>query len=254
VPGDANLRWLNGVVEWLEDTVGWELSQDCSTVTTAHGDQEGHLDPLAAVPFVIRTSVTCPYLDIPTMSDRVRARLESITSRAIARELWTGENTIADPYTLPAAYTTWLNPPAAAEFTNPYLTQAGATVVGGTGLDALSALGAVEAAVGELITSGPVYLHAPVSIINDAAWALERRGDLLTTMTGAIVVADYGYPIEATPQIHGTGQVQVWTGDIQVDNNPSEVLTKEDNQARVWAQRPAMYLFDPRSLVTCTVV
>lgn len=253
VPGDESIRWLNGVVQWPEGTVGWELSQACSGTTVTHGDQTGHLGPLAGVPFVIRTAVTCPYLDIEEMSARARIRLESVTSRAIAREMWTGEDTIADPYTLPAAYD-WLNPPAAAEFTNAYLTQAGSTVVGGTGLDALSALGAVEAEVGQLITNGPVFLHAPVAVINDAAWALERRGDLLVTLTGAIVVADYGYPIEATPKIYGTGPVQVWTGPIEVEDDPSQVLTKEDNQAEVWAQRDALYLFDPRTLVACTVV
>lgn len=247
-------RWLNGVVLWPEAEAGWELSQDCTTASVAVGDQEGSLDPLAGVPFVIRTSVVCPKMDLDSMSARARARLEAITGKAIARELWTGEMTTAAPYELPTAYTTWLNPsPAAGTYTNPFLKEAGATAVGGTGLDALGALGAVEAEVGARITSGPVVLHVPYEVVNDAAYALERRGDLLYTMTGALVVADHGYPIDATPVIYGTGQVWTWVGAMEVESLPHEVVSKEDNTVRVWAGRPAMALFDPRTLVTCTV-
>jgi hypothetical protein len=232
---------------------GWELSQNCSTETVTVGDQDGELDPLAGVPFLIRTSVVCPKMDLDSMAARARARLDSITGKAVARELWTGEMTTAAPYQLPAAYTTWLNPAGTTDYTNPFLKQAGATDVGGTGLDALGALGAVEAEVGQRITSGPVVLHVPYSVINDAAWALERRGDLLYTMTGALVVADHGYPVDATPVVYGTGQVWTWVGGIEVESTPHEVVSKEDNTVRVWAGRPAMALFDPRTLVTCTV-
>jgi hypothetical protein len=252
VPG-PDTRWLNGVVQWPESAVGWELSQDCSTETVSYGDPDGGISPLAGVPFVIRTSVICPRTTIEDMSARARTRLDSITSRAIAREVWTGDETSADPYDLPGVYD-WLNPsPSAGVYTNPYLTQAGADTVGGAGLDVLGAMGAVEAEVGQRVTNGPVFLHCPVAVVNDAAWALERRGDLLVTMTGAVVVTDYGYPLEATPVIYGTGTVQTWTGPIAVDDEPGEVVSKEDNTVRVWAERPALYLFDPRTLVSCQV-
>lgn len=248
-------RWLNGVVSWPESAVGWELSQDCSTETVEYGEQDGGVQPLAGVPFLIRTSVVCPRTTIPDMAERARARLDSITSRAIARELWTGAETQADPYQLPNISSDWLNPsPSTGEYTNPYLLQGSAVDVGGgVGLDVLSALGAVEAAVGQRITSGPVFLHVPVAVINDAAWALERRGDLLVTLTGGVVVTDYGYPLEAEPVIYGTGTVQTWVGPIHVDDEPSEVVSRVDNTVRVWADRPALYLFDPRTLVSCQV-
>lgn len=252
VPGDESTNWLHGVIEWPESVLGWELSQDCSTETVTVGNQAGGLRPLSGIPYLVRTQVFCPRPHIAAMSERVRRRLEVITPRAIARELMLGELTQADPYGLSASYD-WLNTsPGAGTFVNPYLVDAAGEELGPLA-DPLAALGAAEAAVGTRIVSGPVYLHAPVALINEVAWALDQRGDVLMTRTGAIVVADYGYPPAAPPVIYGTGPVQVWTGPIEVDAVPGEVLDRDTNEIVVYAARPALALFDIQTLVSIEV-
>lgn len=255
-PGPPDRRWTSGVIMWPEDTVGWQLSVDCETNTVEHGDQTGAQAPVAGTPYVIRTFVTCPRSDITTMAARARARLEAITSQAMALELWGGAMTQDSPNQLSGNYQ-WLNPnPGTDQWLNPYLTETstGDDISPLGGMDLLSAIGAVEAEVGNRLAGGRVMLHIPTALILQASLALERRGDLLYTLTGAVVVDDYGYPYDPeAPVIYGTGDVYAWLGPITVDDNPSEVVSISDNTAVVDAQRAAMTLFDPRTLVSCQV-
>jgi hypothetical protein len=149
----------------------------------------------------------------------------------------------------------WLNTsPSAGEYVNPYLTDTAGTVLDPIA-DPLAALGAAEAAVAALAVTGPIFLHAPIAVVNRAAAGLEQRGDILLTRTGAIVVADYGYPYDPDedPVIYGTGPVQYWRGPIETDAVPGEVLDRDTNQIIVFADRPALALFDPQTLVSIAV-
>lgn len=252
--GNTQARWENGVVDWPRLLPGWQLSLDCSTETVDVGIQGEALRPIAAVPFVIRTSVVCPRVDVAEMSALALSALELITSRAIAREMWTGEITEADPFTLPGVYD-WINPsPDTDQWTNPYLTQAGAdSVTGVGGTDVLSAIAAVEAEVARRIVGGPIYIHMPAELVTSVAQNLETRGELILTKLGSIIVADPGYPFTSPTTIYGTGPVRTWVGSKTVDDIAAEVVSHDDNTVRVWASRPAMYLFDPRSLVTAEI-
>lgn len=261
-PDDGATDWRKGVVQWPESAAGWRLLQDCSDAEQDYGVDTSGL-AVGAHPFLIQTAVDCPRAPIPEMADRARRRIEAISSQAVARELWTGAGTLGDPWQLPAGLTWEMsNPaPAAGSFTNPYLQAAdllNADITDPTLLpSAAAALGQVEAAVADRTIGGPTYLHVPLDVLFELAIGLERRGDLLVTPAGSIVVADGGYPGTATDTgplaIYGTGPVQVWLGEPTVYDEPTWVVDPATNVARVWAERPALVLFDPQTLVGAAV-
>lgn len=258
--GDAGTDWLKGVVQWPESLAGWRTLQDCSDVEQDYGVGASG-QAVGAHPFVIQTAVDCPRTGIPEMADRARRRLEALSSQAVARELWTGATSLGDPWQLPTGLTWELsNPsPAAGSYTNPYLRAATLLNDTATALPAMAAIGQVEAAVADRSIGGPIYIHVPLDVLMDVAIGLDRRGDVLLTPAGSIVVADGGYPgtttdtADAPLAIYGTGPVQVWLGDPVVYDEPTWVVDPATNVARVWAERPALALFDPQTLVGAAV-
>ncbi|MDN5919195.1 MAG: hypothetical protein L0I76_29565 [Pseudonocardia sp.] len=254
--GDGATDWTKGVVAWPESLAGWRVIQDCSTTEVDYGLANAG-QPVGARPFLIQTAVDCPRAPIPDMAARAARRIEAITSQAVARELWTGAASAEDPWELPDGAAWDLSNPAgptAGTYVNPHLAAADVgTAAGGP----MAVLGQVEAAVADKTIGGPIYLHVPLDVLFELAIGLERRGDLLVTPAGSIVVADGGYPGTATDgttlAIYGTGPVQVWLGPTTVYDDPSQVVNASNNVARVWAERPALVLFDPQTLVGAAV-
>lgn len=253
-PGDPNIRWQSGVIAWPESTGGWRIVQDCTDEVHEHGlDAEMQL-PTAARPFLIQTRVRDRRTTVAEMTERARRLLDAITGKAIAQELWTGAATALDPFEVlgPQAYA---NPSSGGALLNPHLTST--QVVHASALPPVAALGEAEARTAEIVAGGPIYLHVPLAILSELAPSLQPRGDLLYTAGGNLVVADPGYP-GAGPDdtgrfIYGTGPVQVWTGPISVLDCAAQVLSTRDNTVEVWAERPALALFDPQTLVGCPV-
>lgn len=256
-PGATDVRWDAGVIAWPEAIGGWRIVQDCTTDVFEHEFDEDVELPTAARPFVIQTRVTARRTSIEEMGGRARRRLEAVTGKAIARELWTGAATKLDPYELPGPQT-YANPTASEGLVlNPHLASADAELYIGA-LPPVAALGEVEARAAEVVVGGPVYLHVPLAILTELAPSLQPRGDLLYTAAGNLVISDGGYPgtgPDGTPSrvIYGTGPVQVWTGPVDVIDDPSQVVNTRDNRVEVWAERPALALFDPQTLVGCPV-
>lgn len=362
--GDQSVDWLKGVQWWPEDVAGWQLASECVTTTINHGDV-GVPQPVAAQPFLIRTNVQGPkssHLDLSARADR---RLRSITSQAVARELWLGEMAQAAPFDLDVDYS-WSNPATAGlttptgltatpsttggtlaagtyyyrvsatnaygetlaaaqvsatttgstssvalswtavtgatgyrvyrsgtsgswagpnarlaspasnaytdtggtalsagapvasstavsgQYVTPYLASGQATDIGLAGADPDTAVAAVEEALSELVAGGPLFLHMPQSVVMQLGAQLTRNGDYLTTPSGSVVIADYGYPGGGNI-IYGTGPVTVWLGQVAVYGQPNEYVRVSDNHIEVWADRPALALFDPETLVSCAV-
>ena len=249
--------WLKGVVQWPESLAGWRTLQDCSDIEQDYGVATSG-QAVGAHPFLIQTAVDCPRAPIPDMADRARRRIEAISSQAVARELWTGATSAGDPWQLPPGITWDLsNPsPAAGSYANPYL-RAATLLNPALPIGVMAAIGQVEAAVADRTIGGPIYIHVPLDVLMEAAIGLDRRGDLLVTPAGSIVVADGGYPGTATDgttlAIYGTGPVQVWLGEPTVYDDPTWVVDPATNVARVWAERPALALFDPQTLVGAAV-
>ncbi|MDN5919082.1 MAG: hypothetical protein L0I76_28975 [Pseudonocardia sp.] len=263
--GDSGTDWQKGVITWPESLAGWKTLLDCSTAEEDY-DVTTSGDAVGAVPYLIQTAVDCPRAPIPEMAARARRRIEAITSQAVARELWTGALSADDPWELPDSITWTLSnhSPATGTYVNPYLRAAtllNAADVGGdpaTLPSPAAALGMVESAVADTMVGGPIYLHVPLAVLFELALGLERRGDLLYTPAGSIVVADGGYPgtsadTGGATAIYGTGPVQVWLGETTVYDEPSWVVDPATNVARVWAERPALVLFDPQTLVGAAV-
>lgn len=264
IPGPdlEGVDWHKGVVAWPESAPSYRVVQDCTDVIADYGD-EAEFGPVAARPFVIQTVTHCPRGSIAEMSARADRHIRSITSQALAYELWTGEATALDPWSLPTGQVALANPRPDAgtadegPYLNPYL--GGATVLSTTFTDASAALGAVEAAVAERMAGGPVYLHVPTDFVMGMGADLRDEGDLLRTPTGSLVVADAGYPgTDPTPTagefvIYGTGPVVIWLDEPTVYDQDSWVVDHNTNRVAVWAERPALIWFDPQTLVACNV-
>src|SRR5690349_10887639 len=96
IDGDQQVDWLKGVQWWPEDVAGWQLAAECVTDTIDVGNV-GYPRPVAAQPFLVRTNVKGPKSSRLDLSARAERRLRSITSQAVARELWLGEMAQAAP-------------------------------------------------------------------------------------------------------------------------------------------------------------
>ena len=264
IPGPdlGGVDWHKGVVAWPESAPSYRVVQDCTDEIADYGD-ENEFGPVAARPFVIQTVTHCPRGSVAEMSARAERHIRAVTSQALAYELWTGEATALDPWSLPTGqvYGGLANPRPAAStgddgpYLNPFLN--GATMLSGTYTDATQAMGAVEAAVAERMAGGPVYLHVPTDFLMGMGADLREVGDLLQSPTGSIVVADAGYPGPGATGtdlvIYGTGPVQVWLDEPVVYDAGIQVVDFEQNRVGVWAERAALMWFDPQTLVGCTV-
>lgn len=267
MPGPAlgGVDWGKGVIAWPESAPSYRIVQDCTDDIADYGD-EAEFSPVGARPFVIQTVTHCPRTSIAEMSARAERHIRAITSQALAYELWTGDATSLDPWTLPEGqvYGGLANQRPASSGTadegpylNPYLADAGTTMLSSTFADPTAAMGAVEAAVAERMAGGPIYLHVPTDFVMGMGADLRDEGDFLRTPTGSMVVADAGYPGPGATGtdlvIYGTGPVQIWLGEPTVYDRDSWVVDFRTNRVAVWAERPALMWFDPQTLVGCTV-
>ncbi|HEX2262735.1 MAG TPA: hypothetical protein VHH52_03100, partial [Pseudonocardiaceae bacterium] len=161
------------------------------------------------------------------------------TSWFVARELETGALSQANPYVTP-------DDPSAV---NAYLQQAtGGQVLAGTHLPQV-ALGLIEEAARDAQLGGDPWIHIPVRLVPLLGDVLTQAGGLLTTKTGARVVADSGYsgdgPEEATGTwLYATGPVQVRLSAIDT----TEYVDHETNVITRTASRLFAATFDPCTL------
>lgn len=261
IPGDSDTDWGKGVISWPEAVPGWRSVADCAPATADYGLGEG-ADPVGAIPFVVQTLTRCPRISLDLLIERASRQLDAVTSQAVARELWTGDLTRAEPWTLPDGVPfTLANPRPASSGTsvagpwlNPHL--AAADMIAPAEHPA-EAVGAVEAAAAERIAGGPVFVHIPVDwLMPLSQFGIYRDGNLLRTPLGSVVVCDAGYPGTTTggaPVVYATGPVQAWVGDPVVLRDPAEIVELGTNQIGVWAERPALVSFDQQTLVGCAI-
>jgi hypothetical protein len=132
---------------------------------------------------------------------RVRRQAVAVTSYMVARELHGGGLSLDNPYGTPDSG-------GVANQVNAYLAEGGTTVAGTWAPQA--GLGALEEATRDAILGQDVFIHMPVSLVPLMGDAIIREGQLLRTRTGAVVVADAGYP-GSGPVTAGTAEVQTVT-------------------------------------------
>lgn len=265
IPGPDldGVDWHKGVIAWPESAPSYRVVQDCTDEIADYGD-EAEFGPVAARPFVIQTVTHCPRGSLDELAARAERHIRAITSQALAYELWTGDATALDPWTLPTGQVALANqrPDTGTADEGPYLNPHldGAVTLLGTAFDnASAALGAVEAAVAERMAGGPIYLHVPTDFVLGMGADLRDQGDLLRTPTGSLVVADAGYPGKAVDAeageftVYGSGPVTVWLDEPVIYDTDTWVVDHNTNRVAVWAERAALIWFDPQTLVGCTV-
>lgn len=264
IPGQAagGVDWRKGVITWPEAAPGYQLIRDCDPADVDYG-LKTDVFPVGAVPFLIRTFTASPYTtNLEILSQRAERQIRAVTSQAVARELWTGALSKDGPWSLPTGVPFELANPRpdagtdrAGPWLNPHLDAA-------TLLDPqthpAAAVGAVEAATAERLAGGPVFLHVPSEwVLELTQFNIQPVGDVLRTPLGSVVVADAGYPGTAGPDgdpcCYGTGPVSVWLDEPTVYDDPSLVVEHNSNRIGLWAERPALVLFDPQTLTGCPI-
>jgi len=238
-------RWESGLA-WIPERCAstYHLVPWCDVPTVSYD----HPRPGAAYhrPVGLRIADECSTLNGPVDYDRVKRVAEAQTPFAVARELWDGAMTTADPYPLPLT---------GGSNTNAHLDSADATIVGTGGATPLIGLGALEQAALEASHGQQVFIHVPPLLLPQFADSgyLRPVGDMLVTLAGNVVVADAGYPgtgpaaqaVGATAWIYATSPVAVLMTPLDVEENDAWNVDRDVNTRTVWATRLFAATFDP---------
>jgi hypothetical protein len=172
--------------------------------------------------------------------DELRRAVDATESFVIARELWTGalSRAAAD----------------AGDLTDPNLSLAdGPTVLnGGTPVPVHRALGMIEQAVGEALRGQQAYVHLARETLSLFGY-LQASGNLLTSWSGNLLVADAGYPgtapvgetaADGVSWIYGTGQVVVRRSTLFGPEPDAEVIDTATNTIFTHASKVVAATFD----------
>lgn len=194
---EASNQWMDGIAWRSESCPTYQGFNPCTELEAPPEVGGGELHYY--VPVAYRVLDECSVMSGTFDTERVRRLTEAVASFAVARELWTGELSKLDPY----------GTPAGAGQVNGYLASESATVLDDAA-DVWSAIAALEAAAGDAVRGQRVFIHGSVALIGLVSDKLERVGNELRTRTGAVVVADAGYP-GTGPAVLGTPEVQTVT-------------------------------------------
>jgi hypothetical protein len=235
LPGGSSARWENGV--------SWRPERCFTAAGFAPCDPTPGIPPYEPVgpqqtyPLGFRVRDVCTTLGGELDAERVRRQVEAATSFHVARELWTGVLSTANPVDT---------------YVNPFLAD-DPTVVATTASGVLARLGALEQAAMEDAYGQQVFLHVPAHVVLPIANELERRGELLYTPLGNVVVADAGYPGSGpadtgTEWAYSTGPVTVHLSPVEVMSDPAQTIDRSINRQEIWGMRLFAAAYDP-----CTI-
>lgn len=237
-------RWQDGLA-WVPERCGtaYQLVPLCDEPAT------GYEPPRPGAEYVqpvgLRIADECSTLSGPVDEDRVRRVAEAQFPFAVARELWDGEGTQADPYTVVVGGT--------PNQTNAYLASSAADVVGLSAAEARVAIGRLEQAALESSDGQPVYLHLPVTVLPQLHGYVRAVGTQLLTLAGNTVVADGGYPgtgpagqaAGATVWAYATAPVAVLASAWEFVLDDPSTVDRSVNTRTVWASRVFAAIWDP---------
>lgn len=235
------------VAGW-EDGLAW-IPERCGTTyqivsRCAEPDPYEKPRPGAAYyqPWQLRFADECSTLAGRPDVDRVRRLVEAQTPFVVARELWTGEASAADPYIV-----------GSETVSNAALATVAADVVGDTPASALAGIGRLEQAALEESHGQQIYLHVPVLLLPQVQEYLYRVGTTLYTQAGSVVIADGGYPgtgpegelVDDTAWVYATAPVAVFLSPVEIDDDDAVIVDRDTNTRTVWGHRMAAATFDP---------
>lgn len=236
-------RWEQGLA-WIPERCGtaYQLAPWC-----VDPDNEAYDRPRPGSayyrPVEHRHADECTTMGGPLDLDRVRRVADAQSQFVIARELWSGTATKADPHELPGG----------GDGTNAHLASPDADTVGASAADPLVGFGRLEQAALETSHGQPVQLHVPVLLLPLLADVFRVVGSQLVTYAGNELVADGGYPgtgpdgeaVGATAWIYATSPVLVLTSDWVIDPDDASRVDRATNTRTTWASRVFAAAYDP---------
>lgn len=194
-PNDTG--WEGGMAWRPERCVTTQGFSPCGAIVGVPAEADADITYYAPPGFRVRDF--CTTLNGTRDSARVRRQAEAVTSFMVARELWEGALTEAEPASVDGS-----------PYVNAYLADGNATEVTAP-TDLSKALATLEAAARAGSTMGQqVFLHVPVFFLQDQGNLYRRVGNMLFTATDGVVVADAGYTGRGAP-VAGTPEVQTVT-------------------------------------------
>lgn len=238
-PNDG-ARWEGGFAWQPERCITSQGFGPCEDPDAPDFDPEGG-EVQYHFPVGYRVRNYCSTIGGPLDEERVRRQAEAVASFEIAKELWTGATSAANPGVDPTDGVTPL--------VNAHLASTDATTVVGTGTFA-ERLGQLEEAARVAANGQQVFLHVPIHLITPVANLLTRRGQTLYTALDSVVVADAGYPGTspagaAGAWIYATGPVAVRMTEIDLEFDPTATIDRRINRQEIWAGRLFAAIFDP---------
>lgn len=245
--GSLEASALPGTGDRWQDGIGWKPERCFEAASYAPCDPTPNVPTYSATgvneyyPIGFRVRDVCTTLGGLLDGERVRRQVVASTSFHAARELWTGALSVANPVTVNGS-----------PYTNPHLS-AGSTTVASTATGVTARLAALEQAAMLDAFGQQVVLHLPPHLVLPLGALLERRGEILYTPLGNIVIADAGYPGSGpagsgTEWAFSTGPVTLRLGDINIFEDPVSTINRETNRQEIWGDRLFAATFDP-----CTV-
>ena len=233
-------RWESGLA-WIPERCAstYQLVPICDEPTVEY--EAPRAGAAYYQPVGLRIADQCSTMGGPADIERIRRVAEAQTPFAIARELWDGELTQADEYTVGGSLVS-----------NAYLASSAAEEVGTGAAEARVAIGRLEQAALETTHGQPVMLHVPVAVLPQLHGHVRTVGSTLVTLAGNVLVADGGYPgtgpagepAGATVWAYATSPVTVLTTPLVVIEDP-DAVDPQTNTRTVWAQRVFAATFDP---------
>jgi hypothetical protein len=233
-------RWEQGLA-WVPERCGtsYQLIPWCTEPAEYEAPRPG-----AAYyrPVGLRIADECSTLGGAADLDRARRVADAQAPFAIARELWTGAGSLADPYEV-----------SGVEQSNAYLASPDATVVGSGAIEPLVALGRLEQAAMEASHGQAVMLHIPLLVSWSVAGALFKVGQTFVTAAGNVVIADGAYlgtgpngeTVGSTVWAYATSPVAVLASDWQLTTADPQTVDRSTNTRTTWAERVFAATFDP---------
>jgi hypothetical protein len=193
-------------------------------------------------PLGVRFADQCSTLGGELDTERLRRIAEATTPFVIARELWDGELSRTDSWTL-----------RGQTHTNAYLASPTATVVTSNATVLRDSLAALEQAAVEAAQGQRVMLHLPTLVTGSLTEYVRRVGQDLVTRQDNVVVVDAGYPgtgpngeaVGATAWAYATSMVQVRMSDLELITNPTQTVDRSTNTVTAWAERVFAASYDP---------
>lgn len=232
---------------WLPDALGqYQLVNPCDPDPPEFPSDGPRRKLVLVSPITLRTSYWWQGRPQDFDQDAAERYASVVTSAAVARELWEGEGTRAEPYALPQSYG------GATGQVNDYLANPDTCwVAEGTGLAPADAIAALDG-LGQRALKGATtpVIHVTPEVAQAGAEKLTRYGSTMRTINGSVVVADAGATGKGPGSRTGlwgyvTGPVGVWLGPVSSDSALEDTTQVQLNRRQVWAHRSFMVGFDP---------